>query len=341
MTSEHTTTDAKMVSGPTPGAQRRRVSPVAIAERYALVVLLLVLFALFAALPQTGDAFLTSANLKTLISNQSVVALVALASIVPLIAGEIDLSAASIAGFSGLIAAGLASTNGWNVPAIMIAGVAVGAATGVVNGFLVAYIGVGSIVATLGTSTVILAIVTWYSAGQTIVSGIPQGLLELGAGDWFGIPRAIYYVVVISALLWYLLQQTPQGRHLYFIGANAKAAELVGLAVRRYTMSSFIIAGIIAGAAGLLQVAISGSASPQVGPGFTLPALAAAFLGATVINPGRFNVIGTIVAVLFVAIIVNGLTLLGAADWIQPLVNGLSLLAAVVIATVAGRRTQR
>lgn len=321
-------------------AARTRPSLVGFAERYALIVLLVALFVLFALLPSTGDAFLTAANLKALVGNQSVVALVALASIVPLIAGEIDLSAASITGLSGLTAAGLASQNGWGVPAIMVAGLVIGAVTGLLNGYLVAHVGVGSIVVTLAMSTVILAVVTWYSGGQTIVSGIPQGLLDLGAGDWFGVPRTVYYVVLVSLALYYFLQQTPRGRHLYFIGANSTAAELVGLSVRRYTMGSFVMSGVLAATAGLLQVAVSGSASPQVGPGFILPALAAAFLGATALSPGRFNVWGTIVAVMFVAVMVNGLTLLGAADWIQPLVNGVSLLVAVVIATVAGRRAR-
>jgi ribose transport system permease protein len=150
----------------------------------------------------------------------------------------------------------------------------------------------------------------------------------------------VYYVVAVSAVVGYFLQQTPAGRHLYFIGANPRAAELVGLSVRRHVFASFVTSGFIAGAAGILQVAIAGNASPQVGPGFTLPALAAAFLGATAIVPGRFNVLGTLVAVLFVAIMVNGLTLLGAADWVQPLVNAISLLAAVTIATVAARRAR-
>jgi ribose transport system permease protein len=328
--------------GPEPPRARnvRRSTLVTLVEQYALPGILVLLVILFAVLPQTRHSFTTSANLRALVSNQAVIALVAIASIVPLIAGQIDLSAAPTAGMTGLIAAGLASNYGWGVGPIIVTGLVAGAIVGAVNAFLVAYAGIGSIIVTLGTSTLIQAFVSWYSKDETIVSGIPSGLLNIGRGNLLGIPRTVYYVIVVSVVIYYILQQTPFGRHLYFVGANARASELVGLPIRRLTASSFIFSGVLSGAAGLLQVAVAGSASPQVGPGFTLPALAAVFLGATAIRPGRFNVGGTLVAVLFVAVIVNGLTLLGAADWLQPAVDGASLIAAVTIATVAGRRRQ-
>lgn len=315
----------------------RRIA-VAALEKYALVILAVAMAVLFSSLAESREAFASTANIQAMLGNQSVVALIAIASIMPLITGQIDLSAGPVAGLTGVVAAGLCSFQGMPLVPAMVIAVLVGACIGAVNGVLVAYLGVGAIIVTLGTATLIQAGVSWYTDDQTIVSGIPSGLISLGSGSWLGVPRAVFYVVAVSLIAHYFLSQTPVGRHLHFVGANARASRLVGLRVDRLTLASFITSGVIAGLAGILQVALAGSASPQVGPGFTLPALAAAFLGATVIRPGSFNVPGTIVAVLFVAIVVNGLTLLGAASWLQPAVNGGSLLVAVVIATVAGRR---
>ena len=322
-------------------APARRIAWSALAERYALVLLLVLTIVMFALLPQTGAVFVSSANVRALLSNQAVIALVALATIVPLICGQIDLSVGPAAGLCGLLAAGLSAQHGYPGLVAISLGIVAGALIGLVNGLLVAYLGVGAIVATLGTSTLIEAFVSFYSENEAIVSGIPPLFINLGAGAVAGVPRTVWYLVVVGIALYYVLQQTPFGRHLNYIGENRRAVELLGIPVKRYICSSFILSGTIAAAAGVLQVAIAGSASPQVGPGFTLPGLAAAFLGATAVRPGRFNVIGTLVAIFLVAVIVNGLTLLGAADWMQPAVNGASLLIAVVIGAVAGRSGRR
>jgi ribose transport system permease protein len=321
-----------------PPAPRARPSVASIFERHAVVLLLAAMIVLFSVLSQTGGVFRSEANLRALLSNQAVIALVALASIVPLIAGQIDLSVGPVAGLCGLLSAGLSANDGYPALLAIGIGIGVGAIVGLVNGILIAYLNVGAIVATLGTATLIQAIASWYSKDQTIVAGIPRLFISLGAGNIGGIPRTVYYLVGVSALLYYALQQTPFGRHLYYIGENRQAIELLGIPVKAYICGSFIVSGVIGAAAGVLQVAIAGSASPQVGPGFTLPALAAAFLGATTIRPGRFNVVGTLTAIFLVAVIVNGLTLLGAADWMQPAVNGASLLVAVVVGAVARRR---
>jgi len=327
-----------MIESAPPPKRRTGRSAASLFEQYALVLLLVGMIILFSMLDRTGAVFRSQANLRALLSNQAVIALVALASIVPLIAGQIDLSVGPVAGLCGLLSAGFAAHDGFPGLLTILIGMVIGAAIGLVNGVLIAYLGVGAIVATLGTATLIQAIVSWYSKNQTIVQGIPHLFTDLGTGDVAGIPRTVYYLIAVSALLYYALQQTPFGRHLYYIGENRQAMELVGIPVKAYVCASFVVSGVIGATAGVLQVAIAGSASPEVGPGFTLPALAAAFLGATAIRPGRFNVAGTLTAIFLVAVIVNGLTLLGAADWMQPAVNGASLLVAVIVGAVASRR---
>ncbi len=311
---------------------------VSLVERYALVGLLVAAIVTFGMLPQTTEAFLNHANLSVLVSNQSVIAMIAIGSILPLICGQIDLSVAPVAGLAGLVCAGVSSRHDTNfiVAAALALGVAV--LVGLLNGFLVAYVGVGSIVTTLGAATLIQALVSWYSNSETIVTGIPDQLITIGRSAPWGIPSTVLVVLLVATLVGYLLNQTPIGRHYYFVGENPRAATLAGIPVKRQVLSSFVLASLIGGVAGLVQVGVAGSASPQVGPGFTLPALAAAFLGATAIKSGSFNVAGTLIAVLFVAVIVNGLTLLGTRDWMRPAVDGASLIAAVTIARLMAKR---
>jgi hypothetical protein len=136
----------------------------------------------------------------------------------------------------------------------------------------------------------------------------------------------------------YVLRHTPYGRYLASVGASPTSARLVGLNVPRVILSSFVFSGALSGIAGLVLLARAGTANPQVGPGYTLAALSAAFLGATAIRPGTFNVVGTLLGVLFVAVSVNGLVLAGAADWVEPTFNGAALLVAVTLSTALARR---
>ncbi len=140
-------------------------------------------------------------------------------------------------------------------------------------------------------------------------------LVDLGSGDWFGIPRTVYFLAVVALVVYYLLEHTPYGRYLQSIGSNADAARLVGLRVDVLVLLAFVISATLAGFAGVLLVARNGGASPQLGTvADTLQALAAAYLGATAIKPGRFNVLGTLVAIFFLAFTVTGLSLAGRAE---------------------------
>ena len=135
----------------------------------------------------------------------------------------------------------------------------------------------------------------------------------------------------MAGLVYYLLEHTPFGRYLHALGSNWSAAGLVGLSANRLVLQSFVVSGLLAGTAGVLQLSRVGSASPQVGENYTLPALAAAFLSAAAIRPGRFNAGGVIVAVFFVATINSGLALAGAEAWVSDVVNGTALIVGVAL----------
>jgi ribose transport system permease protein len=308
-----------------------------VAERLILPLLFLGIIAFFSLLPATTHAFSTGANIRTVLSNQAIVAVAALAVIPSIAAGQYDLSIGANVGASAMAAAGAARA-GWSVPAVLAIALTVGLCIGAVNGLLVAYLRIDSLIATIGTATIIGALVSWYSDSSTIIAPFPESFVNAINDNAFGIPRVVVIVAVIGVAIYFLMDHTPLGRYFQGLGANWGAARLVGLNVSRLTVGSLALTGVIGAIAGILIATQNGSVSPQTGPEYTLVALSAVFLGSTAIQPGRFNALGTLIAVYFVAFIVNGLTLAGAADWVNPLFNGLALLVAVALSIAVRRR---
>jgi len=301
-------------------------------ERYALPLALVLTLVTFTFLPATSDGFLTTANLKFVLNNQAVPVLVGLAVMVPLIVNEFDLSVGALTGLASVVAAAAMTRFGvgWG-PAIALA-VAVAAAVGLVNGLLVARAGIQSLVATLGASSVIIGVLTRYTDGESVLGTYPSTFLRIGAWPW-----PLVALGVVTAVLWYVLEQTPGGRRLYAVGANREAARLVGIDVKAKVVLAFTASGALAGLAGVVAVARNSGANPTVGPGLLLPALAAAYLGATAFRR-TFNALGTTVGVLLVAFTVSGFTLAGIEPWVKDVINGVMLLVAVAAVAALRRR---
>jgi ribose transport system permease protein len=324
-----------------PSRPPRRFSVRNLAESYTLVALLVLLGAFFAVLPKSRDVFLSMDNLSVLLGNQATVAMLALAAIIPLVSGYFDFSLGANAATATVLCAGLMSRHHLPLGLACVLCLLLGAAIGLVNGVLVTRYRLSSFVTTLAAATLLGGIIQWYTGGQTILAGISPALVRFGSETLLGIPKVVYVVLLVAVLLWYLLSQTPYGRSLYAIGANPKAARLVGVRSDRYVTLSFVLAGTIAAVVGVLQLARTGSATADSGSNLLFPALAAAFLGATAVRPGFFNVVGTIIGVLFVSVAVSGLTLAGASAWVSPVFNGAALLAAVGLSTYLGRHRGR
>ena len=319
----------------------QRLSVRELAERNALLVLLIVIGAFFAILPKSRDTFVSPANIAVLVGNQATIALLALAVILPLVNGFFDFSLGANAAMATVLSAGLMSKNHLSLAVACLVTVLVAAAIGLVNGVLVTRFRLNSFVTTLAVATLLAGVMQWYTNGQTILTGISSSLIEFGSTNLLGLPKLVYVVLVVAAVLWYVLSHTPYGRSLYAIGVNPRAARLVGIRADRYVMLAFAMAGLIAGVVGILQLAHTGSATADSGNSLLFPALAAVFLGATAVRPGFFNVVGTLIGVLFVAVAVSGLTLAGAPAWVSPVFNGAALLVAVGLSTWLGRNRGR
>jgi len=304
---------------------------------YALVWFLLVLIVGFSIyLPQT---FPTWDTVKLIASSQAVPAILALAVVLPLIAGEFDLSVAATLGVSSVFTA-WAIGKGLDFLVVLPLALLIGLAVGIFNGFLVTVVGVGAFIATLAVATMLSG------ANEVMTNGLmlplPDshgGIAPLARTELIGVPILVFYVIALSLILYYMLEWTPLGRYLQATGKGREAARLTGVQTKKWLFLSFVAAGFIAAIAGYLQTARIGSAVAAVGPEFLLPAYAAAFLGATTIHPGRFNIWGTLVGVLVLAVGITGLNLAGAAFWVPNVFNGGALVLAVSFAVIVGRRS--
>jgi ribose transport system permease protein len=308
-------------------------------EAYALVGLLVLAAVFFSLYSPTADTFLTAANLQVLVGSNSVLAIVALAALVPLVCDEFDLSVGATAGLSSIYSASLLADGGSVLVAVVL-GIAIGVVVGCVNALLVTRAKVNAVIATLGVSIIIAGLINMKTAGSAITGSMPQGFTDFGTGTTLGIPRPALALALVAVALYYVFNHTPYGRYLYAFGSNRAAAKLVGLRTDLVLGMTFVIAGALAGAAGVLQVARAGSADPRVGENFTLPALAAAFLSAAAIRPGRYNVVGALVAIFFLAVINSGLNLSGSPEYVTSYVNGGALIVGVALAVYLGRRSR-
>ncbi len=319
------------LAGLSPGRRMLRRLPV-----YGLPILTVLLIVLFSvALPAT---FPTLLNLRSIVSDKAIIALLSLAATIPMATGKIDLTVGYGIVLWHILAITLQVYYGLPWPLAVLIVLLLGALMGAVNGLLVEVARIDSFIATLGTGTVLYAVALWHTGGRQVVALLPQGFLNLNGTVVFGLPITGCYVVAIAAVLWFVLEYVPLGRYMYAIGANPKAAALNGIPVERYTMLAFTLSGLLTAVAGVLLASKLRIGQASVGLEFLLPALVGAFLGSTTIKPGRVNIWGTLVGVVILAVGISGIQQLGGSFWVEPLFNGVTLLIAIGIAGYAQRR---
>jgi ribose transport system permease protein len=309
---------------------------------YGLLTLTALLFLIFSlTLPRT---FPTRDTVDSILSNQSIPAVLALAAMVPIVTGAFDLSIGYALGLAHVMVMQLLVNNGWPWPLACLAVIAGGGVVGVLNGVIVEFGRIDSFIATLGTGSMLYALTGWITDGGRIVPG-PQGLpaafTDLYNSTFLGLPVPAFYVLALTLVLWLVLERLPLGRYLYVVGSNPRAADLVGIPIRRYTVWAFAASGLIVGFAGVLLAAQQQIGNPSVGLDYLLPAFVGALLGSTAIKPGRPNALGTLVAVAVLAVGLTGIAQMGADFWTIPLFHGGTLLLAVGLAGYAARRRLR
>jgi ribose transport system permease protein len=297
-----------------------------------LWALIILVFAL--SIPST---FLTSTTATNIASTQAITAIVAIGLLGALSAGNFDLSVGSNLGLAAVLCSWLTVHAHINVGLAVLLTLAVGVTIGVLNATLVVFVGIDSFIVTLGVSSTLLAVTELVSNSQ-FIGPVPQSLQDFVNWRELGINGVTCYALVIAVLAWVVLEHTPIGRRTAATGANLEAARLAGVATTRYRFTTLVVTGLFASLAGVLVAAKTGEVSATIGAPYLLPAFSACFLGTTQFKPGRFNVWGTVLALLLLGTGVTGLQLVGGQMWISDMFTGVALVIAVAFAVLGQKR---
>mgnify|MGYP001600465139 FL=1 len=302
------------------------------------------LILLFFAL-KLPDTFLTARNLINISQQLSMLAVVAATMTIVMVMNDFDLSVGSMASLSGIVAAML-FTAGYPVWVGLSVALLVGVFGGLFNGFLVSVVGILPFVATLGTLTVFSGLAFLLSDGKTIFgrdipssfSGFARAGIEIGDVK---VPMLTITAGLVIFICWAILEHTNFGRRLYAIGGNKEASYLAGIKVVRLRLIAFSLTGLGAAGAGLMYASRVASANPTQGSGLMLDAIAAVFLGMTMSRRGEPKVVYTLVGVLILGVLDNGMTQLRVDSYVREIFVGLIVLAAVAVASLSKRRNAK
>jgi len=293
----------------------------------------LYLWALFIAVfgVWTPRLFFTMATVHAVASEQAVAGVVAIAVLIPLAAGHYDLSVGATANLTGITAVVLQDSCHFPAAVAVLVALGVGLVVGIVNAVLVVRLGVSSFIATLGMGTILAAVEVIVSSNNQPPPPSSTAWNNFTQQSVGGFQIIVIYLFVLALFFWWLLEHTPAGRYLYAIGGNPDAARLSGVRVGRWTGASLILSAGVSGLAGVFFVSQAGP-SLSFGSTLLLPAFAAAFLGSTQLQPGKFNVWGTMIAIFVLATGVQGLQLVSGAEWLNDMFDGVALIVAVALA---------
>lgn len=309
---------------------------------------ILLIIAIFGALYPTK--FLTPTNLVTnVLDTVSFLVIVAAAQTIVMVVGDFDLSVGGLAAlatsFTGAILttttlAGDPQVPG-SVPLAILIGLAVGLACGLANGVLVSYLGVMAFIATLGMSTVFTSLARYRVDGQPVYGLVEEGFVAVARGDTLGISNKIWIAMLIAGAIWFLLDRTTLGRRMYAVGGNAEAARYAGIDTKKVRLIAFALCGVGAAAAGILQAASTATANTTATQPWMLTSIAGVFLGMAMFRGGRPNLPGTVLGVILLRLIENGLNFTPIDDYLQSAISGLVIVVAVLPPALARLRASR
>ncbi len=303
-------------------------------RRYGTVLAFVLLVVVLSA---TADNFLDPYNLLSILKHVSFLAIIALGFTLALAAGELDLSIAHVASLASVCTAALLF-GGHPIALAIGAGVSTGTLIGIVNGLVVTRMRIPSLIATLAVSTIASGIAFLITGGVAYVGRLDAAFLFLGRGNVFGIPAMIVWTVIIACACLFLLKQTRTGVHLVCTGEAEEPARLAGIRTDRMKLAGLCMSGCLAGVTGVLLTSSLSSSSPTIANEFLMTGIAAVLLGMTTVEPGKPNVIGTLVGALTIGTLRNGLTLLGAQYYVQDIVLGVIIILSVSLSASKFRK---
>ena len=310
-------------------------TPGLLLQRYGIFIALAVVCVTLAVI---SENFLSTRNILNVLRQTSINGILAIGMTFVILTRGIDLSVGSVVALAGIVAASFATTAATGMvgngpyPALVgiTAGLAVGMACGAVSGVIVSRFHVPAFVATLGMLSAARGLALIYSGGRPIPS-LTDEFRWIGTGSIWGIPVPIFLLLGTFAAAHFVLTQTRFGRHIYAVGGNPHAAKVSGLPVRRIRFTVYVIAGALAGLAGMILAARTGSALPQAGIAYELDAIAAVVIGGTSLAGGVGRVTGTLIGALLIGVMNNGLDLMGVESYYQQVIKGVLIVAAVML----------
>ncbi|MBP1994191.1 ABC transporter permease [Paenibacillus eucommiae] len=306
-----------------PAAQLTRIL-----RSYGTVMAGLLIIICFSLL--STDSFATLGNFINISRQISFLVIIALGATLVMAIGEFDLSIGAIASFGGVLAAKLA-VSGVPIGLVFAITLIIALVIGFINGWIVTRFRVLSFITTMAMGTVLGGITFWLTGGATVFENIPDSFRYLGQTEWASIPVLSFIMILLTILFWYIMSQTAYGRRLYAIGGNESASRIAGVNVVWNKNTAFALCAMLAALTGILMASRLGSAQPTSGNGLFLPAYAAAFLGMTSFKEGVPNIWGTFVGAAIIGILANGLTILEVPTFMQDVITGLIVIAAVIL----------
>lgn len=273
--------------------------------------------------------FISERNLLNILQQSSINACVALGMTLVIISGGIDLSVGPTAALAAVLSASLMAA-GVPIPLALLAGLALGALCGAVNGALVSFGGLQPFIVTLGTLSTYRALALIATGGSPIL-GVPREFRSITNGALLGIPTSVIVVIVVAVLAGIILRKTPFGEYLLAVGGNEEAAHIAGVPIRRTKIGAYMLSGVLAALASLILIGRLGAAEPILGNLWELDAIAASAIGGASLMGGKGSIVGTLLGAIILGAMRNGLTLLNVQAFYQLLATGIIILLAMLV----------
>jgi ribose transport system permease protein len=319
-----------------PKRKERAPSPLKRLTEFREFMILYLIVLAGIAMSVASPIFLTRGNILATLLGLSIESIVAIGMTVLLVSGGFDLSVGSTVALTGAVTA-LCLVNGFPVYLAVPVGLGLGALIGLLNGLIIAEIGINPFITTLAMMSIVRGVLQVVTGGQN-VSGLPHSFKVTGQGSLFGIQYPILISLALIVLGDLLLRKSRFFRQNYYIGGNEKAAILSGIDVKRMKIFNYGLTGFLAALAGIIMTARLGAASNTAGEGLELRVISAVIIGGASLQGGEGTVAGAFLGSLLMAMIVNALTLLGVSIYWTTLVIGATLLTAVMIDTLGKKR---
>jgi len=314
-------------------ARALRVPLARLPELPGAAYLLAVLAAGFAL---ASPEFLSPRNLSNIALQSAALIIVSLGMTLVILTEGIDLSLGAVLGLCGVVMGMLVVSGGIALPVAVVVALAIGTAAGIGNGTLVAYAGMPPFLVTLGVYGIAQSLAMVLTEGNS-VTGLPPAVRWFNEGAWLGVPVPILAMAAVFAVTWVLLYRTRFGRYVFAIGGNRRALELAGVPVRAWLVAVYAYAGLLAALASFITTSRMNAAHPTIAIGLEFDAIAAVILGGTSFEKGNGGIWGTLVGALAVAVLRNGLNLVGLSTEWQVAVVGLVIVSAVALDALRGR----